>query len=147
MTFYDADGSPIYEAAKLQVSDGAKTAQLPATVTKKAVSVSVRYYSESFQTLTGDDLGSSFMPGAIEITAVVDKQEGGPGKKEVAKIRNTAKAVLKYCSWDGSGEKAEMPVELTQEAMADVAFGEQKAAQVSVKKTALTVPLLKVLPI
>ena len=129
--FYDFDGNPIGEPEILDVSN----AEAKATPDSgKAARVSVKYYSTAFKEAAGYDLGTNFTPGDIKITAVIDQQSGGNGKKEIDRIRNTAQTVMKYYPWDVSGNKAGQPETEEPSAYADIKFEAQKGAKVSVNK-------------
>ena len=129
--FYDFDGNPIGEPEILDVSN----AEAKATPDSgKAARVSVKYYSTAFKEAAGYDLGTNFTPGDIKITAVIDQQSGGNGKKEIDRIRNTAQTVMKYYPWDVSGNKAGQPETEDPSAYADIEFEAQKGAKVSVNK-------------
>ena len=131
VTFYDFDGNPIGEPEILDVSN----AEAKATPDSgKAARVSVKYYSTAFKEAAGYDLGTNFTPGDIKITAVIDQQSGGNGKKEIDRIRNTAQTVMKYYPWDVSGNKAGQPETEEPSAYADIKFEAQKGAKVSVNK-------------
>lgn len=131
VTFYDFDGNPIGEPEILDVSNTDAKA-IPDS--GKAARVSVKYYSTDFKEAAGYDLGTNFKPGDIDITAVIDQQSGGNGKKEIDRIRNTAQTVMKYYPWDVSGNKAGQPTTEEKSAYADVEFEAQKGAKISVTK-------------
>lgn len=134
--FYDAGGNEIYRSKPLDISETEKTAELPGNGEKKAAKVEISYESAEFKTLTGYALGSNFKPGTIKITASVEQQQGGIDEQAIDRIENTAKTVLHYYPWDTAGKKADTPTELKKTDAANVRFGEQEAALVSIEKTA-----------
>ena len=136
VTFYGADGSELV-STKLDVSNGSQTAVLPGG-SAKAEKISVSYECTQFKGKTGYALGTNFQPGTIQVKAEIDQQTGEEGQEMeiIDQVRNTSVATLHYQEWTSAGTKADTVSELTETAMADVNFGEQEAALVSVEKTA-----------
>lgn len=136
VTFYGADGSELV-STKLDVSNGSSTAVLPEG-SAKAEKISVSYECTQFKDKTGYALGTNFQPGTIQVKAEIDQQTGEEGQEMeiIDQVRNTSVATLHYQEWTSAGTKADTVSELTETAMADVNFGEQEAALVSVEKTA-----------
>lgn len=136
VTFYGADGSELV-ATKLDVSNGSQTAVLPEG-SAKAEKISVSYECTQFKDKTGYALGTNFQPGTIQVKAKIDQQIGEEGQEMeiIDQVRNTSVATLHYQEWTPAGTKADTVSELKETATADVNFGEQEAALVSVEKTA-----------
>lgn len=135
VTFYGADGEPVYTSEPMDVSAGPKEAMLPEG-SGKAAKISVSYECTQFKEATGYGLGTMFRPGSIQVTAVIDQQTGSEDEQIIDRIMNTADTTLHYLEWSGAGAKAETPKEVSRTATEDIHFGEQEAARVSVSKTA-----------
>ena len=139
VTFYGANGDIVSTSEKLDVSNGSQTAVLPEG-SAKAEKISVSYECTQFKDKTKTEyaLGTNFQPGTIQVKAEIDQQTGEEGQEMeiIDQIRNTSEATLHYQEWTPAGTKADTVSELTETAMADVNFGEQEAALVSVEKTA-----------
>ena len=139
VTFYGANGDIVSTSEKLDVSNGSQTAVLPEG-SAKAEKISVSYECTQFKDKTKTEyaLGTNFQPGTIQVKAEIDQQTGEEGQEMeiIDQIRNTSEATLHYQEWTPAGTKADTVSELKKTATADVYFGEQEAAIVSVEKTA-----------
>ena len=135
VTFYGADGEPVYTSEPMDVSAGPKEAMLPEG-SGKAAKISVSYECTQFKEATEYGLGTMFRPGSIQVTAVIDQQTGSEDEQIIDRIMNTADTTLHYLEWSGAGAKAETPKEVSRTVTEYIHFGEQEAAWVSVSKTA-----------
>lgn len=105
----------------------------------KAKSVEISYRSEDLYQETGYALGQNFRPGTVQITAVVEKQEGFEGAQTIDRIDNTAHAELSYRPWSNAGEQqADAQTKKTPDVTASNTFGDVETAEVSVSKRALS---------
>src|SRR5699024_3021243 len=100
---------------------------------KKAARVEISYQSPLFQQNTSYALGQDFEPGEVQITVVLDKQEGGAQVVPITKVTNYAEAVMAYSPWDTQGHKL-ASTSVTQNAQVTNFFDEQKMAKVSISK-------------
>ena len=133
--FKNSDGTEIYEETVNNIGQNGQTVTLPADK-GKAAQISVSYESPDFKNSTTKYvLGTDFVPGTITVTAEIDQQEGGTGKKEITSIKNTAESVFHYYKWNTKGVEDTEPSECNATDDVNITFTEQKAPIVSVEKT------------
>lgn len=128
--FYGFDNNLIEEKT-VDVGTSAQTVTLNSD--KKAARVEISYQSPLFQQNTSYALGQDFEPGEVQITVVLDKQEGGAQVVPITKVTNYAEAVMAYSPWDTQGHKL-ASTSVTQNAQVTNFFDEQKMAKVSISK-------------
>jgi uncharacterized surface anchored protein len=141
VTFYDFNGNQLGEVQSVAVSGDGEIGLLKPVSGKKVKSFQISYRDDTLKGSTDNHyvLGNDFVPGSIEVTVKLNRQDAklpdGTYKKEIKYIRNVADVAMDFRKWDINGTLVQSQEKNQAEKECDIQVVQSQAPTISVKKS------------
>lgn len=141
VTFYDFEGNQVGEVQSAAVSGDGEIGQIKPVSGKKVKSFRISYRDDTLKGSTENQyiLGQDFIPGSVEVTVKLDRQDAklsnGNYKKEIKYIRNQADVVMNFRKWDINGTLSRSQENVEARKDCDIEIVQSQAPVISVKKS------------
>jgi uncharacterized surface anchored protein len=141
VTFYDFNGNQVGEVQSVAVSGDGEIGLVKPVSGKKVKSFKISYRDDTLKGSTENQyvLGNDFVPGSIEVTVKLNRQDpklsGGTFKKEIKYIRNVADVAMEFRKWDTNGTLVQGQEKSQAEKECDIQVVQSQAPTISVKKS------------
>ena len=141
VTFYDFNGNQVGEVQSVAVSGDGEIGLVKPVSGKKVKSFQISYRDDTLKGSTENQyvLGNDFVPGSIEVTVKLNRQDpklsNGSFKKEIKYIRNEANVAMEFRKWDINGTLVQGQEKSQAEKEWDIPVVQSQAPAISVKKS------------
>jgi uncharacterized surface anchored protein len=141
VTFYDFSGNQVGEVQSVAVSGDGEIGLVKPVSGKKVKSFQISYRDDTLKGSTDNHyvLGNDFVPGSIEVTVKLNRQDAklpdGTYKKEIKYIRNVADVAMDFRTWDINGTLSQNQEKSQAEKECDIQVIQSQAPTISVKKS------------
>ena len=141
VTFYDFNENQVGAVQSVTVSGDGEIGLVKPVTGKKVKSFQISYRDDTLKASTENHyvLGNDFVPGSIEVTVKLNRQDAklsnGTYKKEIKYIRNEAEVAMDFRKWDINGTLVQSQEKSQAKKDCDIQVVQSQAPIISVKKS------------